>query len=90
MNETKGLKVGGIPPKTMKKSSKAKFRARVDHYGATLVKFKGKKWYTTNDVYRAGYNQFYVFEIKDGWCRVYSKNNNGYIWHERLRITKVY
>ena len=37
------------------------------------MKFKGKKWYTTNDVYRAGYNQFYVFEIKDGWCRVYSK-----------------
>ncbi|WP_211240396.1 peptidoglycan recognition protein family protein [Staphylococcus haemolyticus] len=90
LDSTTGLKVGSIPPKTMKKSSKAKFRARVDHYGATLVKFKGKEWYTTNDVYRAGYNQFYVFEVKDGWCRVYSRNNNGWIWYERLRIIEVY
>ena len=57
----------------MKKSSKAKFRARVDYYSAALVKFRGKEWYITNNTYNAGYSQFYVFEIRDGWCRVYSK-----------------
>lgn len=82
--------MNSIPPFNMKKSSKAKFRARVDYHGAALVKFRGIEWYTTNDIYRAGYNQFYVFEIKNGWCRVYSRNNNGWIWHERLRITEVY
>ena len=90
IEDTTGLKVNSIPPLNMKKSSKAKFRARVDYYSAALVKFRGKEWYTTNDIYKAGYSQFYVFEIKDGWCRVYSKNNNGWIWHERLRIVEVF
>jgi len=88
--DTTGLKVNSIPLLNMKKSSKAKFRARVDYYGASLVKFKGKEWYVTNNTYRAGYDQFYIFEIKNGWCRVYSRNNNGWIWHERLRIVEVY
>ncbi|MGZ2418190.1 N-acetylmuramoyl-L-alanine amidase CwlA, partial [Staphylococcus caledonicus] len=88
--DTTGLKVNSIPPLNMKKSSKAKFRARVDYYGTSLVKFKGKEWYVTNNTYKAGYDQFYIFEIKNGWCRVYSRNNNGWIWHERLRITKVF
>ena len=74
----------------MKKSAKAKFRARVDYYSAALVKFRGKEWYVTNNTYNAGYDQFYIFEIKDGWCRVYSRNNNGWIWYERLRIIEVY
>lgn len=88
--DTTGIKVNSIPPLNMKKSSKAKFRARVDYHGAALVKFRGIEWYVTNNTYRAGYDQFYIFEIKNGWCRVYSRNNNGWIWHERLRITKVY
>ena len=90
LENTTGLKVNSIPPLNMKKSSKAKFRARVDYYSAALVKFRGKEWYITNNTYNAGYSQFYVFEIRDGWCRVYSKNNNGWIWHERLRIVEVY
>lgn len=88
--DTTGIKVNSIPPLNMKKSAKAKFRARVDYYSAALVKFRGKEWYVTNNTYNAGYSQFYVFEIRDGWCRVYSKNNNGWIWHERLRIVEVY
>lgn len=88
--DTTGIKVNSIPPLNMKKSSKAKFRARVDYHGAALVKFRGKEWYVTNNTYRAGYDQFYIFEIKNGWCRVYSRNNNGWIWHERLRIVEVY
>lgn len=88
--DTTGLKVNSIPPLNMKKSSKAKFRARVDYHSAALVKFRGKDWYVTNNTYRAGYDQFYIFEIKNGWCRVYSRNNNGWIWHERLRIVEVY
>lgn len=88
--DTTGIKVNSIPPLNMKKSSKAKFRARVDYHGAALVKFRGIEWYVTNNTYRAGYDQFYIFEIKNGWCRVYSRNNNGWIWHERLRIVEVY
>ena len=62
--DTTGIKVNSIPPLNMKKSSKAKFRARVDYHGAALVKFRGIEWYVTNNTYRAGYDQFYIFEIK--------------------------
>ncbi|WP_204181779.1 N-acetylmuramoyl-L-alanine amidase [Staphylococcus sp. GDY8P152P] len=92
--KSSGLKVGSIPPSKIAWSKKCKFRARVDHYGATVAKRSGKKgnykWSLTNEVYKAGYDDFYIFEILNGWCRVYSHNNNGYVWHERLRITKVY
>ncbi|WP_422613790.1 hypothetical protein [Mammaliicoccus sciuri] len=33
--------------------------------------------------------RFYVLKIVNGFCCVYSLNNNGYVLHERLRITKV-
>ncbi|UEH01997.1 N-acetylmuramoyl-L-alanine amidase [Staphylococcus gallinarum] len=88
------LQIGNIPPSKVAWSKKCKFRAKVDYYGATVAKRSGKKgsykWTLTNDTYKAGYDDFYVFEILEGWCRVYSKSNNGWIWHERLRITEVY
>ena len=92
--KTSGLKVGSIPPSKVSWSKKCKFRGRVDHYGATVSKRSGKKgnykWSLTNEVYKAGYDDFYIFEVLDGWCRVYSHNNNGWVWHERLRIVEVY
>lgn len=92
--KTSGLKVGSIPPSKVSWSKKCKFRGRVDHYGATVAKRSGKKgnykWSLTNEIYRAGYDDFYIFEVLDGWCRVYSHNNNGWVWHERLRVVEVY
>lgn len=92
--KTSGLKIGSIPPSKVSWSKKCKFRGRVDHYGATIAKRSGKKgnykWSLTNEVYKAGYDDFYIFEVLDGWCRVYSHNNNGWVWHERLRIVEVY
>lgn len=92
--KTSGLKVGSIPPSKIGWSKKCKFRGKVDHYGATIAKRSGKKgnyqWSLTNETYRAGYDDFYIFEVLNGWCRVYSHNNNGWVWHERLRITEVY
>ncbi|WP_434796144.1 hypothetical protein [Staphylococcus equorum] len=92
--KTSGLTVGSIPPSKVAWSKKCKFRARIDHYGATVAKRSGKKgnykWSLTNEVYKAGYDDFYIFEVLNGWCRVYSHNNNGWVWHERLRIVKVY
>lgn len=92
--KTSGLKVGSIPPSKVSWSKKCKFRGRVDHYGVTVAKRSGKKgnykWSLTNEVYKAGYDDFYIFEVLDGWCRVYSHNNNGWVWHERLRIVEVY
>lgn len=92
--KTSGLKVGSIPPSKIGWSKKCKFRGKVDHYGATVAKRSGKKgnyqWSLTNETYRAGYDDFYIFEVLDGWCRVYSHNNNGWVWYERLRIVEVY
>ena len=42
----------------------------------------------TNLVYNAGYSPFYVYEVRDGWARVYSESSNYWVWHERLIITK--
>ena len=33
---------------------------------------------------------FYVYEIRDGWARVYSPSNDGYVWYERLIVKDVY
>ena len=88
------LRVGGIPPATIKWGRKAKFRGKLDYYGAAIAKRSGKKgnydWNVTNETYPAGYDDFYVFEILGGWARVYSSSNNGWVWHERLRVIEVY
>ncbi|HDD3212363.1 TPA: CHAP domain-containing protein, partial [Staphylococcus aureus] len=31
-----------------------------------------------------------VFEIIDGWCRIYWNNYNEWIWHERLIVKEVF
>ena len=44
----------------------------------------------TNLVYKAGYSPFYVYEVREGWARVYSESSNYWVWHESLIITKEY
>lgn len=88
------LRVGGIPPATIKWGRNAKFRGKLDYHGATVAKRTGKKgkykWHLTNERYTAGYDDFYIFEILNGWARVYSSSNNGWVWHERLRVVETY
>lgn len=88
------LRVGGIPPANMNWSKGAYFRGKLDYHGATIAKRSGGKrnydWSLTNESYPAGYDDFYIFEVLEGWARVYSSSNNGWVWHERLRVTEIY
>lgn len=88
------LAIGSIPPDDLNWSKNAYFRGRVDSYGATVAKRTGNKnnysWNLTNETYNEGYDQFYIFEILNGWARVYSSSNNGWIWHERLRVVETF
>nr|WP_158701931.1 hypothetical protein [Staphylococcus felis] len=45
--------------------------------------------YKTDETYKPG-TVFYVFEIVDSWCRVYSDTNNGWVWRKRLIIDEVF
>ncbi|MGD6773328.1 N-acetylmuramoyl-L-alanine amidase [Staphylococcus simulans] len=80
------LEVGAIPPINLKLSNNAYCEAVADKFGVTIADRDGN---LKNEKYGAG-QKFYVFESVNGWCRVYSPTNNGYVWHERLRITKVF
>lgn len=87
------LSVGQIPPKRLSWQRKKYFEARADSFGATILNRHGGKgnysWNMTNTTYGKG-QLFYVYEIIDGWCRVHGPSDNYWVWHERLRITKVY
>ncbi|XVK97607.1 hypothetical protein WKW47_09760 [Staphylococcus nepalensis] len=88
------LAIGSIPPDDLNWSKNAYFRGRVDSYGATVAKRTGNRnnysWHLTNENYSAGYDQFYIFEILNGWARVYSSSNNGWVWHQRLRVVETF
>ena len=86
---TSKLKVGQKAPKTLAHKSSKQFIAKADSAGITVCKKVGSKYQKTNLVYRAGTPNFHVYEVKDGWARIYSKNSNLWVWHERLIITKV-
>ncbi|XWX29889.1 endolysin [Staphylococcus phage PG-2021_15] len=83
------LKVGQKAPKTLAHKSSKQFIAKADSAGITVCKKVGSKYQKTNLVYKAGTPNFHVYEVKDGWARIYSKDSNLWVWHERLIITKV-
>ena len=87
------LAIGQIPPEKLVWQRKKYFAARADSFGATILNRHGGKgnysWNMTNTTYSKG-QLFYVYEIIDGWCRVHGPSDNYWVWHERLRITKVY
>lgn len=87
------LAVNQIPPKKLSWKKNKYFAARSDALGVTILKRHGGKgnysWSKTNITYGKG-QLFYVYEIIDGWCRVRSASSNYWVWHERLRITKIY
>ena len=67
---------------------------KIDGLGATSATRYGDN--RTNyrfDVGQAVYapgTLIYVFEIIDGWCRIYWNNHNEWIWHERLIVKEVF
>ena len=85
--------VGQIPPEKLTWSRKRYFKAQADAFGVTICERHGGKgnysWNKTNITYPQG-QTFYVYEILDGWARVHGESDNYWVWHERLRITKVY
>lgn len=87
---TKAIVKGKVPPKTLANSKSAYFRAKADNYGVNVCKLKNGKYYPTGEVYQAGYDKFYIFEIKNGWARVYSNKNDGWVWFERLRVVETF
>lgn len=86
------LEVGKVPPSKYAWSSKRLFKAKADSLGVTINARTGKSgnydWNNTSMTYGAG-TIFWVYEIMDGWCRIYSSSYNGWVWHERLRITSI-
>lgn len=80
-------------PKTLKWSRKVKFKAVSDEYGVTVAKRVGTsgnyKYILTNISYQPE-QVFYVYQVQNGWARVYSADSNYWVWHERLKVQKVY
>ncbi|MGJ5703285.1 N-acetylmuramoyl-L-alanine amidase, partial [Staphylococcus equorum] len=66
------------------------FKAIADDAGVTVCRPNDNNVMTlTDETYTQG-DVFYVYEIRNGWVRVYSPSNDGYVWHERLRIKEVF
>ncbi|WP_392449840.1 N-acetylmuramoyl-L-alanine amidase family protein [Staphylococcus massiliensis] len=53
--------------------------------GVTICEREGESWIKTQKTY-GGYQLFYIYEIVDGWCRVYDHAANYWVWHERLKV----
>lgn len=86
------LEVGKVPPSKYTWSKTRLFKAKADSEGVTINARSGGKgnysWNNTNTTYPAG-TVFWVYEVLNGWCRIYNNSYNGWVWHERLRITSI-
>lgn len=84
-------KIGTRLPKNLTWSKTPHFLAKADSGGVTICEdVKQGYMKKTNIGYDPGYSPFYVYEVRDGWARVYSESSNYWVWHKRLIITKVY
>lgn len=87
-NNNNGIKVGSLPPTTLKNQKDFYFKAKVRD-GLTVCEFHNGTPILTNMVYQKGHKDFRVFEIKNGWCRIYSSTSNLWVWRERLTIYEL-
>lgn len=93
-NSASKITSGSRAPYHLKWSKGAYFNAKVDGLGATSATRYGDSRATYQfNVGQAEYvagTLIYVFEIIDGWCRIYWNNHNEWIWHERLIVKEVF
>ncbi|WP_239704823.1 N-acetylmuramoyl-L-alanine amidase [Mammaliicoccus sp. E-M24] len=85
---SKGIKIGSLPPTSLKNQKDFYFKAKVRD-GLTVCEYKNGEYKLTNMEYTKGHKDFRVFEIKDGWCRIYSSTSNLWVWRERLTIYEL-
>ena len=86
----KALKLNSVPPENLTWSNQAYFKAIADNEGITVCRPNHNNVMTlTNEEYGQG-DVFYIYEIRIGWARVYSPSNDGFVWHERLRVVETY
>lgn len=83
-----GIKVGSLPPTTLKNQKDFYFKAKVRD-SLTVCEYRNGDYQLTNMVYQKGHKDFRVFEIKNGWCRIYSSTSNLWVWRERLTIYEL-
>jgi len=83
-----GIKIGSLPPTTLKNQKDFYFKAKVRD-GLTVCEYKNGEYKLTNMVYLKDHKDFRVFEIKNGWCRIYSSTSNLWVWRERLIIYEL-
>lgn len=79
---------------------KSYLKGTIDNLGAEVRNRKGSQksgfnWNTKAGLTLKPGEEVYVFEIHDGWCRIYTSNikgtgSNRWVWHERINVTKVY
>lgn len=83
-----GIKIGSLPPTTLKNQKDFYFKAKVRD-GLTVCEYRNGEYKLTNMEYTKGHKDFRVFEIKNGWCRIYSNTSNLWVWRERLTIYEL-
>ncbi|QSN68387.1 N-acetylmuramoyl-L-alanine amidase [Mammaliicoccus sciuri] len=83
-----GIKIGSLPPTTLKNQKDFYFKAKVKD-GLTVCEYRNGEYKLTNMEYTKGHKDFRVFEIKNGWCRIYSSTSNLWVWRERLTIYEL-
>lgn len=82
------VKIGAIPPTTLSNQADFYFKAKVRD-SLTVCEYRNGDYQLTNMVYQQGYPDFRVFEIRNGWCRIYSSTSNLWVWRERLIIYEL-
>lgn len=87
-SDNNGIKIGLLPPTTLKNQKDFYFKAKVRD-SLTVCEYKNGEYKLTNMVYQKNHKDFRVFEIKNGWCRIYSSTSNLWVWRERLVIYEL-
>lgn len=88
------------PTRNRPRSLSAYFNGYVDNLGAEVRKRKGSQKTGFNWNTKSGYDLpsgslVYIFEVHDGWGRIYTGNKSGHgsndwIWLGRLKVNKIF